>query len=76
MRSITVFHKNGYSGRLYGKSSLSIYNREGKEVFHTGFRNINTRDELYRVVDEYPMFIGTVGKLIEDTDDTLEEAEE
>ena len=43
---IMVEHENGYYGCLYGKSSMSIF-KDNKEVLHTGFRNINTPDELY-----------------------------
>lgn len=50
--------ENGYSGRLYGKSSMSIYNPEGKKVFHTGFRRkeINSLEALKEHVDTFPEF--------------------
>ena len=49
---------NGYTGILYGKSSMSIYNPEGKEVFHTGFRKkeINSLEALKEQVDTFPEF--------------------
>lgn len=49
---------NGYSGALYGESSMSIYNPDGKEVLHTGFRRkeINSLDALKEQVDTYPEF--------------------
>lgn len=53
---------NGYTGVLYGQSSLSIYNTDGKEIMHTGFRNINTYEELVRVVDEHPKFMEMLQK--------------
>lgn len=53
---IMVEHKNGYRGCLYGKSSMSIF-KGNKEVLHTGFRNINTPDELYVELSEMPSFM-------------------
>lgn len=50
--------ENGYSGALYGESSMSIYNPDGKEVFHTGFRRkeINSLKALKEHVDTFPEF--------------------
>lgn len=48
---------NGYTGVLYGKSSMIIYKPDGTESMHTGSRNINTYEELVRIVDEHPKFI-------------------
>jgi hypothetical protein len=48
--------ENGYSGRLYGKSSMSIYNPQGEEVLHTGSRTPQTYGELKSLVDDYPDF--------------------
>lgn len=47
---------NGYSGALYGESSMSIYDPDGKEVFHTGFRRkeINSLEALKEHVDTFP----------------------
>ena len=53
---IMVEHENGYRGILYGKSSMSIFKGD-KEVLHTGFRNINTADELYEELSEMPSFM-------------------
>lgn len=53
---IMVEHENGYYGCLYGKSSMSIF-KDNKEVLHTGFRNINTPDELYEQLSEMPSFM-------------------
>ena len=53
---IMVEHENGYYGCLYGKSSMSIF-KGNKEVLHTGFRNINTPDELYEELSEMPSFM-------------------
>lgn len=49
--------ENGYTGKLYGKSSLSIYNSIGREVMHTCFRRINTLEELKEEVEEFPEFL-------------------
>lgn len=56
--------KNGYTGVMYGKSSLVILDRNGKEVFHTGFRNCNTYEELIEQVDTFPEFYDTLVKMI------------
>ena len=49
--------ENGYTGKLYGKSSLSIYNSIGREVMHTCFRTINTLEELKQEVENFPEFL-------------------
>lgn len=54
---IKVEHPNGYTGVLYGKSSMSIKDQEGREVLHTGSRNINTEAELYQHLEEFPEFM-------------------
>ena len=48
---------NGYSGSLYGKKSLRILDPYGNEILHTGFRAINTYEELKEMVDDMPHFI-------------------
>ena len=48
---------NGYTGVLYGKSSYAIYDKDGKEVLHTGLRNINTYEELVESVNNFPKFL-------------------
>ena len=52
--------KNGYTGVMYGKSSLVILDRNGKEVFHTGFRNSNTYEELVEQVDTFSEFYNMI----------------
>lgn len=54
--SIKYTSDNGYTGILYGDSSYAVFNSDGKEVFHTGFRNINTLEELKEQVDAFPEF--------------------
>ena len=46
-------HKNGYIARLYGKSSLSVY-FNGKEVLHTGYRSVQTEDEVMDLLEGMP----------------------
>lgn len=57
-------HPNGYSAKLYGKSSMSVY-YEGREVLHTGFRNANTEAEVMEVLE-------TMGQLLEETKKIME----
>lgn len=45
--------KTGYRGVLYGKTSMSIYDKDGKEILHTGFRSINTPYELKNYVENW-----------------------
>lgn len=52
-KTIRVDHPNGYHGVLYGRKSMSIY-YNGDEIFHTGFRKINTKEELYKQLEEMP----------------------
>lgn len=49
--------KNGYTGRIYGKSALSVYDENGVEVLHTYDRNIETLDELKELVEDIPNFL-------------------
>ena len=67
---IMVKHENGYYGCLYGKSSMSIF-KDNKEVLHTGFRNINTPDELYEILSEMPSFTEKLANI--DFDDEEED---
>lgn len=60
-------HKNGYSARLYGKSSLSVY-FGGKEVLHTGFRNVNTEDEVMELLEGMPELMNLIKAGGEDED--------
>ncbi len=67
MNEIRVKHPNGYSGVLYGKSSMLIFGPDGKEVLHTGFRNpdINNAKALYKQLEEMPEFIKVLFEGIE-----------
>jgi hypothetical protein len=59
---------NGYTGVLYGRSSMSIYDPEGHECLHTGFRNINTYEELVETVNEQPEFMKALEKMRSEDD--------
>lgn len=48
--------KNGYKGVIYGEKSLKIV-KDGKIVFHTASRNINSFSELKDMVDTFPEFL-------------------
>lgn len=65
---MTIKYKsgNGYSGKLYGKSSMVIYDPDGKEIMHTGFRTPNTMAELKEIVDGMPEFVRTLRKTMQD----------
>lgn len=60
--TISYTSSNGYRGVLYGKSSYAIYDKTGREVFHTGFRAFNSYDELKRQVDDFPNFINMLAE--------------
>lgn len=52
---------NGYTGRMYQGArpdctSVSIKDSNGKEVFHSGFSNCKTFDDLKNEVDDFPEF--------------------
>ena len=51
---------NGYTGVLYGEHSFSVFGEDGREVFHTGSRGINTYDELVEAVETFPEFYDKV----------------
>ena len=66
-------HKNGYSAKLYGKSSMTIYRPDGTEFLHTGSRNVNTEPEVMSLLKEQPeaerMFIEAFNDILNDTED-------
>ena len=66
MNTIIYASKNGYIGMLYGKSSMIIQDKDGVEVFHTGFRKANTYDELVEQVERYPDFLKLLKNLHND----------
>lgn len=57
MGRIEYTSANGFRGVLYGRSSMIVFAPEGNEVFHTGFRAFDTREELIEFVDEMPEFL-------------------
>lgn len=54
---MVVRHSNGYTAKLYGKRSLVIFNPDGKEVLHTGFRNVSTKKETMKLLESMPDFM-------------------
>ena len=54
MKEIKYTSDNGYTGVIYGRSSLVIYNPDGKVSLHTASRAIDTYDELVELVDRHP----------------------
>lgn len=62
-KSVTYKHSNGYSAVLCGKTSMSVY-YNGKEKFHTGFRNVNTEDEVMKLLEKMPLFLAELGMLV------------
>ncbi len=63
-KTFLVTHENGYTGKLYGASEMSIYNKNGVEVFHTSFRNheIQTEKDLYNELEQFPKFLSLLNK--------------
>jgi len=66
-KTIEYTSDNGYKGVLYGERSFAIYEVEsGKCKLHTGFRNINTYDELVKQVEDFPRFSERLEKVTDD----------
>jgi len=72
MERLEYTSANGYSGILYGKSSMAIVNPEGKEVMHTGHRTPNTFEELKEIVDTMPEFIEKLNAMMKDKEKCLQ----
>jgi len=51
-----VRHPNGFEGVLYGDTYLVVY-YNNEQVLHTRYRNIDTEEELYALLEELPWFI-------------------
>lgn len=66
MSDIQYKSRNGYSGALFGKSSLIVYDPKSVICFHTGSRKINTYEELVDFVESYPEFEAKLEILWED----------
>ena len=70
----TYTHANGYSAKLYGISSMSIF-YHGKEISHTGFRNVNTEEEVMDLLEKYPALRkalqSSLSSLFNETSDTI-----
>lgn len=68
-KTIEITHPNGYKGILYGRSSMVICDKNGKEVLHTGFRTINTEEELREELENFPKFLASLDTFGEDDDE-------
>ena len=66
-KPITYTSDNGFTGTLYGFSSLSITDRDGNEKMHTGFRSINTTEELKTFVDAFPETLKQLNNILPKT---------
>lgn len=58
---------NGYTGKMYqgarpGCTTVSIRNASGREVYHTGFSNCKSFEDLKNEVDEFPEFLRTISE--------------
>lgn len=66
-------HKNGYSAKLYGKSSMIIYRPDGTKFSHTCSRNVNTEVEVMQLLEEQQEFekilTGALNDILNDTED-------
>lgn len=71
-KTIKYTSPNGYTGILYGESSFSIRDCNNHEVMHTGFRNINTYDELVKLVEDFPRFRKMLSALADDDEDEVD----
>lgn len=69
-KAVTYTHENGYSARLYGESSLSIY-YDGKEVMHTCSRNVNTESEVMELLEKQPKLRESLAKMINDEEQVV-----
>ena len=52
--------RDGYTGKIYGEKSL-VVEKDGKGIFHTASRNIETIGELKAFVDGFPGFLAMLG---------------
>ena len=71
---IKVEHENGYTGIVYGKSSISVY-KDNEEVLHTGslIKPFKTEKEVYEYLDKLLDFFK---ELDENMDKILADEEE
>ena len=58
--------ENGFSGLLYSKSSMIVYDPDGNEVFHTRNRIVESEEELKEFVDDFPNKRASLLKLYEE----------
>lgn len=66
--NIYYFSKNGYTGILYGKSSMIIVDENFNEKLHTGQHNIKTIDDLKSNIDNFPKLIEALERLCDNVE--------
>ncbi len=67
---------NNFTGIMYGERSYTLYDQNGTEVLHTGFRNFDTEEELIEIVEKAPKLLSMLGRLsVEELDKDREEME-
>ena len=65
-----------YSGVLYGQSSMAIYDKDGHEVMHTGFRteHMQTKEDLIECLKAFPEYLENLrNHIVEIKKDTEED---
>lgn len=61
-----VTHENGYTAKLYGKSSMIVYRPNGRQMLHTGSRNLESQEDVLAFLDDMPEFDKNSNKLFSD----------
>lgn len=63
--------QNGFTGKMYGESSFAIFDKNGKMVMHTGFRNFDSYNKLVEAVENFPKLMEALGRIdvLNDLDD-------
>lgn len=57
-----------YTAVLYGERSM-VVKKNGREVLHTGFRNVETEEEVIDLLKQMPQFEDFLTRRFEDDDD-------
>lgn len=63
---IKVSHPNGYTGILYGRSSMIIFDEHSNKLLHTGYSSVKTPRDLYRILESMPDLAGILPDIITD----------
>ena len=67
-----------YTGVLYGVSSMAIYDKDGHEVLHTGFRgeHLQTKEDLIEYLKGVPKLLEMIHKNFKKIKNDTEEDED